>query len=63
MIWAAVSSAVQSMLGHSPTKAFQEHVVGEMLAEFWEQVERRVRLENSCMNICDLVLRSPSGWV
>jgi hypothetical protein len=32
--------------------------MGEMLAKFWEQVERRLRLENSSMRAYDLILGS-----
>jgi hypothetical protein len=34
MLWTIVSLTAQSMLGHSPTVAFQMDVVVEMLAEF-----------------------------
>jgi hypothetical protein len=33
-LWAAVSLAVQSVLGLLPTEAFQTDVVGEVLANF-----------------------------
>jgi hypothetical protein len=58
VLWAAVSSTAQSMLGHSPTEAFQVDVVGEMLTEFQEQAGQRLRLDNSGMRIYDLILGS-----
>jgi hypothetical protein len=62
-LWAAVSSAAQSMLGHSPTEAFQAYIVGEMLAKFREQVEQCLYLENSSTRVYDLVLRSVDDHV
>jgi hypothetical protein len=58
VLWAAVSLAAQSVLGHSPTEASQAYIVGEMLAKFREQVEQCLYLENSSTRVCDLVLRS-----
>jgi hypothetical protein len=34
VLWTAMSSATQSMLVRSPTKAFRTDVVDEMLTEF-----------------------------
>jgi hypothetical protein len=53
---AAVSSATQPVLGRLPTEAFQADVMGVMLAHFWEQVERCLRLENSSSRVCNLTL-------
>jgi LPS sulfotransferase NodH len=58
---AAVSSTMQSMLGRSPTEAFQVEVVDEVVALVQEQVEQRSCLENSGMRIYDLILGSPLG--
>jgi hypothetical protein len=50
-----VSFATQSVIGHSPTEAFQADVVGEMLTEFQEQAEWYLCLENSDTRVCDLI--------
>jgi hypothetical protein len=63
MLRVAMSSIVQSMLGCLPSEAFRVEVVDEMLAEFWEQVERHSRLEDSNTRICDLILELPSDRV
>jgi hypothetical protein len=49
------------VLQRSLNEAFRVEVVDEMLAEFWELVERRSHLENSGMKICELILRPPLG--
>jgi hypothetical protein len=40
MLWVVVSSITQPVLGHLPVEVFYMDVVGEMVAMFWEQVER-----------------------
>jgi hypothetical protein len=54
-----VSSAAQSVLGRSPTEAFQADVVGEMLVEFRKKEEWYLCLENSDWRVCNLILGSP----
>jgi hypothetical protein len=63
MLRAVVSAAAQTVLRHSCTEAFWVNVVEEMLAEFQEQVERCLFLENSSMRICNVILRPPSNQV
>jgi hypothetical protein len=55
-----VSATAQTVLRHSCTEAFWVNVAEEMLAEFQEQVERCLFLENSSMRICNVILRPPS---
>jgi hypothetical protein len=45
------------MVGRLPTEAFQADIVGKILVMFWEQVERFLRLENSGLRVCNLILR------
>jgi hypothetical protein len=59
---AAVSSIVESVLGHSPDETFQVEVVGELVAKFQRLEERCSRLEWPGMRICDLLLGPPPGW-
>jgi hypothetical protein len=56
-----VSSAIESVLGHSPSDTFYVEVVGEVAAEFQKMVDWRSRLEWLAMRICDLLLRPPLG--
>jgi hypothetical protein len=56
MLRAVVSSAVESVLGHSLDKIFHVEVVGELVAEFQRLEERHSRLERPTMRICDLLL-------
>jgi hypothetical protein len=58
-----VSSATQSMLGCSPTKAFYMDIVDKMLVEFQGQLERHSHLKKLGMRIYDLILQLPSGQV
>jgi hypothetical protein len=58
---AAVSSAVEFMLGCSPNETFRVEIVDELIAEFWRQEERRSRLERPGMRVCNLILGPPSG--
>jgi hypothetical protein len=61
MLRAAVSSATEFMLGHSPNKTFQVEVVGELVVEFWKQEEQCSCLERYGMRVRDLLLGSPFG--
>jgi hypothetical protein len=58
-----MSLAAQCSLGHSPTESFQVDVVGDMLAKFQEQEERCLRLKNSGMRVCNLILGSSDDQV
>jgi hypothetical protein len=58
-----VSSATQSVLGHSPTITFRVDVVDELLTEFREQAEWRSCLEKSSKRICNQILGPPSSRV
>jgi hypothetical protein len=62
-LWVAVSSTVQFMLGHSPTKAFQAVIVREMLARFWGVRRAVLALKNSGSRVCDPILGLPDDRV
>jgi hypothetical protein len=61
MLWAAVSSTVESVLRRLPTGAFWVDVVDELVTEFWKQEERCSHLEKSGVMVCDLILGLPSS--
>jgi hypothetical protein len=61
VLHATVSSAAESMLGHSPSDTFCVEVLGELAAEFQKMEDRCSRLEWPVMRICDLLLRPPIG--
>jgi hypothetical protein len=63
MLWAAVSSTVESVLRRLPTGAFWVDVVDELVTEFWKQEERCSHLEKSGVTVCDLILGLPSSQV
>jgi hypothetical protein len=56
---AAVSSAVESVLGGSPNDTFHMEVVGELVAKFQKLDERSSQLERPAMRIYDLLLGPP----
>jgi hypothetical protein len=62
-LWVAVSSTIQFMLGHSPTKAFQADIVREMLARFWGVRRAVLALKNSGSRVCDPILGLPDDRV
>jgi hypothetical protein len=62
-LWAAVSSAAQSVLGHLPVEVFQVDVVGEMVVKYQEQMERWLYLETSGSRVYDLILGPTDDWV
>jgi hypothetical protein len=62
VLHATVSSAAESMLGHSPSDTFCVEVLGELAAEFQKMEDRCSRLEWPVMRICDLLLGPPIGW-
>jgi hypothetical protein len=58
---AVVSSAMESVLGHSLNDTFSVEVLGELVVEFWKLEKRRSQLERPAMRICDLLLGPPPG--
>jgi hypothetical protein len=56
---AAVSSAAESALGHSPKETFNVEVVGELVAEFQKMEERHSWLEQPTTGIYDMLLGPP----
>jgi hypothetical protein len=62
MLWAVVSSTVESVLGCSPSDTFYIEVAGELAVEFWKMEERCLWLERPTVRICDLLLGPPPGW-
>jgi hypothetical protein len=58
-LWAAVSFAVESTLGHSPNHTFCVGIVGKMVGEFQKLEERCSRLERPATRIYDLLLGPP----
>jgi hypothetical protein len=56
MLRAAMSSAVELVLGCSPDKTFWVEAVGVVVAEFQKLEERFSRLERPSVRICDLLL-------
>jgi hypothetical protein len=60
-LFAAVSSAVESVLGRSPSDTFRVGVVAELSAEFHKMEEQRSWLDRPIVRMCDLLLGPPSG--
>jgi hypothetical protein len=60
-LWAAVSLATQSILGHLLVDVSQAGVVGEMATSFQEWAEWCSHLETSGSRVCDLVLGPTDG--
>jgi hypothetical protein len=58
VLWAAVSLAAQSIIGHLPVDIPQVGAVGEIVARFWEYADRCLRLEAAGLGVYDLVLGS-----
>jgi hypothetical protein len=56
ILHAAMSSAVELVLGCSPDKTFWVEAVGVVVAEFQKLEERFSRLEQPSVRICDLLL-------
>jgi hypothetical protein len=56
---AAVSSAVELVLGRSPNETSQMEVTNELVAKFWRWEELFSRLEGPNMRICELFLGPP----
>jgi hypothetical protein len=59
VLWAAVSSAVESVLGRSPNDTFHMEVVGDLVAKFQKLEEWHSRLEWPTMQICGRLLGLP----
>jgi hypothetical protein len=62
VLQAAVSSVMESVLGHSPNVTFRVEVLGKLGAEFQRLEELCSRLERPDTRICDLLLRPPLDW-
>jgi hypothetical protein len=58
---AAVPTAVESVLGHSPSDTYHVEVVDEMAVEFEKMEDRHSRLEWPAARIYDLLLGTPPG--
>jgi hypothetical protein len=56
-----VSSAMESVLEHSPSKAAHVEVVGELAVEFQKVEGCRSKLKRPTTRICDLLLGPPPG--
>jgi hypothetical protein len=61
VLWAVVSSTIESVLGQSPSDTFHMEVVGKLAAEFQKMEERWSWLERPVVRICDLLLGPPSS--
>jgi hypothetical protein len=61
MLQAVVSSAMESVLGRSPSDTFHVEVVGELAIEFQEMEDWRSRLELPVVRIYDLLLGPLTG--
>jgi hypothetical protein len=61
VLQAVVSSAMELMLGHSPSDTFHVEVVGELATEFWKREDRHSRLEWPATRIYDLFLGPPTN--
>jgi hypothetical protein len=59
-LWAAVSLATQSVLGHLPVDTPQAGIVGEIVVQFQERADQCSCLEAIGQEICDNVL-GPTG--
>jgi hypothetical protein len=59
MLWAAVSSVVESVLGCSPNDTFHVEVVGDLVAKFQKLEEWRSWLERPTARICGRLLGLP----
>jgi hypothetical protein len=60
-LWPAVSSSIESVLGHSPNDTFRVEVVGKLVGEFQKLEEWRSWLERSAVKIYVLLLGPPLG--
>jgi hypothetical protein len=49
------------MLGRFPIEVFRVGIVGEMVAKFWEKVERCLHFNDSSSRIYDLILGPIDG--
>jgi hypothetical protein len=61
VLQAVASSAMELMLGHSPSDTFHVEVVGELATEFWKMEDRHSRLEWPTTRIYDLFLGPPTN--
>jgi hypothetical protein len=59
---AAVSSAMESVLGRSPGNTAHAEEVGRLTAEFQKVEGRHSKLERPAARICDLLLVPLPGW-
>jgi hypothetical protein len=61
VLQAAVSNAMESVLGCSHSDTFRMEVVSELAAEFYRMEDQRSQLEQPAMRIYDLLLGPPPG--